>query len=209
MIYDLGPAVVFTIFFVTLGPLKILGPFALRTRGLDDAATRRIAGRAFIIATIAVVAGSLLGRALLDNWAVSLESMIIAAGVIFFLVALRQLLAEYDPALAAATPPPLPNDPTAAAIRLLFPIVLTPYGIAAVIVLLANSKDTQRTAMILGLAVAVMVLNLLAMHYARKILVGVTMIVLQVLGAVLGVLQVALAIQFMLTGLQRLGTIPK
>jgi multiple antibiotic resistance protein len=127
--------------------------------------------------------------------------------VIFFLVALRQLLAEYEPAPVTAAPPPLPNDPTAAAIRLLFPIVLTPYGIAAVIVLLAASKDMQRTLTILAFVVAVMVLNLLAMLYARKILVGVTMIVLQVLGAVLGVLQVGLAIQFMLTGLQRLGAI--
>jgi hypothetical protein len=38
--------------------------------------------------------------------------------------------------------------------------------------------------------------DLVAMLLARKILVGVTMIVLQVLGAVLGVLQAGLAIEF-------------
>ena len=94
-----------------------------------------------------------------------------------------------------------------AAVRLLFPIVLTPYGIAAAIVLLMASGEAQRTEVILALLVAVMTVNLLAMLFARKILVGVTMIVLQVLGAVLGVLQAGLAIEFIIRGLQQLGVI--
>jgi multiple antibiotic resistance protein len=54
----IGPAEIFTIFFVTLGPLKVLGPFAQRTQGLDDTTVRRIAVWAFVIATIAIVVGS-------------------------------------------------------------------------------------------------------------------------------------------------------
>jgi multiple antibiotic resistance protein len=199
-----GPAEIFTILFVTLGPLKILGPFAQRTHDLDDAAARRIAVRAFGIATIAVIAGSLIGASMLAKWHVSIPAMVIAAGIIFFLVALRQLLEQYEPAHATAASP-LPAAPTAAALRLLFPIVLTPYGIAAVIVLLAASAQAQRTEVILALVLAVMVLNLLAMLFARHILVGPVITVLQVLGAVLGVLQVALAVQFVLTGLEQLG----
>jgi len=45
------------------------------------------------------------------------------------------------------------------------------------------------------------------MLFARKILVGVMMIVLQVLGAVLGVLQAGLAIEFIVRGLQQLRVI--
>lgn len=50
-----GLGAVFTVMFVMLGPLKILGPFAQLTGELDDAAARRIAVRAFVIAVIAVV----------------------------------------------------------------------------------------------------------------------------------------------------------
>jgi hypothetical protein len=32
----IGPAAIFTLFFVTLGPLKILGPFAQRTHKIND-----------------------------------------------------------------------------------------------------------------------------------------------------------------------------
>ena len=203
----IGPAEIFTIFFVTLGPLKILGPFAQRTHDLDDAAMRKVAVWSFVIATIAVVVGSLLGRAVAAKWHVSLASLLIAAGIIFLLVALNQLLEQYEPPHSVAVAAPLPPSPMTAAVRLLFPIVLTPYGIAAAIVLLMASGEAQRTEVILALLVAVMTVNLLAMLFARKILVGVTMIVLQVLGAVLGVLQAGLAIEFIIRGLQQLGVI--
>jgi multiple antibiotic resistance protein len=202
----IGAAEIFTIFFVTLGPLKIIGPFAQRTRALDERAARQIALRAFILATLAAVVGSFLGRGLLEKWHVTLAAMTIAAGIIFLLVALRQLLEQYE-GPHSAEPTELPASPLAAAIRMLFPVVLTPYGIAAVIILLAASPDAERTVMILGLLVAVMVLNLLAMMFARRILVGFARVVLQVLGAVLGVMQLGLAVQFILAGLQQLGVI--
>lgn len=204
----LGPAEIFTLFFVTLGPLKVLGPFAQRTRGLGDATVREIAVRAFVIATIAIVVGGLLGRVLLPKWHISLAAMELTGGIVFFLVALKQLLEQYEPSRTEPAEP-LPASPTAAAARLVFPIVLTAYGIAAVIALLAESDRPERTATILILLLIVMVLDLLAMLYARRILVGPTIIVLQVLGAVLAVLQVGLSVQLILEGLRLLGVIAR
>jgi multiple antibiotic resistance protein len=204
----LGPAEIFTIFFVTLGPLKVLGPFAQRTHGLDDANVRRIALTSFVFGTIGIVVGGFVGRSLLVNWDISIGSMTVAAGIVFLLVALRQLLEQYEPAHATESPAQLPASPTGAALRILFPIVLTPYGIAAVIVLLASSSASLRTELIVALLVAVMALDLLAMLFARKILAGVTMIVLQILGGVLGVLQAALAVEFIVRGLQMLKIVP-
>jgi multiple antibiotic resistance protein len=201
----LGPAQIFTIFFITLGPLKILGPFAQRTHGLDDVTVRQIAVRAFLIATISAIAGGFLGAALLANWRISIGAMIIAGGLVFLLVGLRQLLEQYEPPHAPdASMPALPASPTSAALKLLFPIVLTPFGIAAVIVLLALSAEGGRTAIIVGMVVVVMLLNLFAMLFARRILVGVTIVVLQILGAVLGILQAGLAVQIILRGLRDL-----
>lgn len=190
---------VFTLFFVTLGPLKILGPFAQMTHALDDAAIRKIAIRAFVLAVIAVLAGGFVGQALAKNWNISIPAMLLTGGIIFFLVGLRQVLEQYEPAHAAASP--LPAPPLAAAMKVAFPLVVTPYGIAALIALLANSHETARTSGIVGILVGVMVLNLLAMLFARKIMGGITLIALQILGAVLGVLQVALALEMILRAL--------
>lgn len=84
--------------------------------------------------------------------------------------------------------------------RIVFPLIVTPYGIAAVIVLLAESGTPTRTAAVLGLLLGVMCLNLVAMLFARRMVTGPVLLALQVIGAVLAVLQVALAINFMLIG---------
>jgi multiple antibiotic resistance protein len=52
-----------------------------------------------------------------------------------------------------------------------------------------------------------MVLNLLAMLYSRRLMGGATVMALQIFGAVLGVLQVALAVQLILRGLRELGVL--
>jgi len=200
----IGPAEIFTFLFVMLGPLKLLGPFVQRTRGLDDAMVRHIAFWAFAIATAGIVVGSLVGRAMLARWHVSIPALQITGGVVFFLVALRQVLEPYEPVHAPA-PEPLPPTAFAAASRLVFPAVLTPYGIAAVVALLAASTEPTRILTILGLVLVVMVLNLVAMSFARRILVGGVVMALQVVGAVLAVLQVALSVQIILGALRSLG----
>jgi multiple antibiotic resistance protein len=200
----LGLGAVFTLLFVTLGPVKILGPFAQLTRDADEAKVKQIAVRAFALAVVAVVAGGFAGRALLGNWGISIPALMLAGGIIFFLVGLNLVLEQYQPAPAA---PPLPAAPMAAALRLAFPTVVTPYGIAAVIALLVNSPDAARTASVVAILIGVMVLNLLAMLYSRRLMGGATVMALQILGAVLGVLQVALAVQLILRGLRELGVL--
>ena len=84
-----------------------------------------------------------------------------------------------------------------------------PYGLSSSVVLSAQHADifgatisdkflfsptTPLHAKIVIL-IAVMVLNLLAMLYARRIMAGAMILVLQIFGAVLGVLQVALSIR--------------
>ena len=199
----IGFGAIFTLFFITLGPLKVLGPFAQLTRETDEATMRKIAVRAFVLAVIAVVAGGLAGRVLLDYWGISSSAMLLSGGIIFALVGLSLVLKQYQP--AHPVPPPLPGEPIAAAMRITFPTVVTPYGIAALIVVLTNSRDAERTGTILALLLAVMVLNLLTMLYGRRIMDGVTVIALQVIGAVLGVLQVAIATDMILRALSALG----
>ena len=158
-----------------------------------------------MVALIAAIVGGFLGRALLENWQISSAAVTLAGAIIFFLIGLRLLLEQYQH--ASAPPAPLPAQPMAAALRLAFPTVVTPYGIAAIIALLANSPEADRTVSIVAILTAVMGMNLAAMLYVRRIMGGGTVVVLQIVGAVLGVLQVALAMQFMIRGLRLLGVL--
>lgn len=201
----LGLGGIFTLLFVMLGPLKIIGPFAKLTHGFDERAVRGIALRTFGIALAAVVLGALIGQLLLRNWDIPVPALLLAGGLIFFVVGMRMVLAQYQP--GHALPEELPASPTAAAMRITFPTVVTPYGIAALIVLLANSHTIERTLTIFALLCGVMLLNLLVMLYARRMLGGVAAMVLEILGAVLGVLQVALAVSIIFVALRELGAL--
>lgn len=198
----LGIGAVFTLLVVTLGPIKILGPFAQLTHNVDEKVARQIAIRAFLFSLAAVLISGLAGVSMLSKWHISIPALELAGGLIFLIVGLRIVLEQYQPVHPA--PPPLPESPTAAALKLTFPTVVTPYGISAVMVLLARSPDASRATLIIGILVGVMALNLLIMLFARKIAGSVTLMVLRIVGAVLGVLQVALAVEMILRSLTEL-----
>ena len=200
----LGLGAVFTLFFVTLGPFKLLGPFAQQTQGLSSAALRGIAVRAFVVGLAAVIVGGYLGTTLAVKWNVSTAAIEMAAGLILLLVAVRLVMAPYEPPPVL---PPLPPSRMAATLRLTFPLVVTPYGVAGLIAVLDLTSDGKTMAAVYALLVVVMLLNLLAMLFVREIMRGPVLLVLQVLGAVLGVLQFALAIQIIIRGLRDLNVL--
>jgi multiple antibiotic resistance protein len=204
---------VFTYFFLMLGPLKVVVPFVKATAGTDAAFQRMLALRASAIACAAGLVAAIVGQNLLQKWDVSLPALLLAAGLILLLVALQTVLHQYSP---APTSPPIdePVTPRAPSLGLAlaplaFPTIITPYGSAALILLLAASGEPARDLAILGVFVAVMVLDLLAMLFAHQILKLVGTAPLTVLGAVLGVLQVALAIQLLLAAGKLLGVVPR
>jgi multiple antibiotic resistance protein len=92
------------------------------------------------------------------------------------------------------------------AMPLAFPGIITPYGVA-VFILLLSAAEPGRPIALFGVFMAVMVLDLLAMLYARPI-VKYCLGPLIVLNSVLGVLQVALAVQMLIIAGQMLGVIP-
>jgi multiple antibiotic resistance protein len=199
--YRLDGSEILTLFLVMLGPLKILGPFARLTRGAPLGQVRRLAWQAVAIASVALLVGGFLGRGLLVNWQIPTPVLELTAGVVFFLVALSAILAQYeDP---APTSPPAEALPSP--ISVAFPLVVTPYGMAAVITLLALSHGIDRTGLVLGLLLVVMLANLAAMFWVRHLMTPGVVTVLQVLGAVLGILQVALAVRILLGALAKQG----
>jgi len=198
--YTFGAGEIFTILFVMLGPLKLIVAFGAGTRDRSDSALRTLAIKATAIATVTALLGGFAGRALLQKWEVSLAALLLAAGTVFFLVSLKLVLAPYEHPAEVESPPPL------RAFTVAFPLIVTPYGIAAVIALLSNSRDESRGLTILGITLAIMTLDLLAMIFVRPILkyLGLP---LKLLGAVLGVLLLALSVQMILDGLHSAGVL--
>lgn len=202
-----GAGQIFMLIFITLGPLKVLGPFAHQTSGMATAVVRGIAWRVFVLSLIAVTLGGLGGRLLIAKWQVSMPSLLISTGVIFFLVALQLVMEQYEPPKESAATK-LPDDPMKAALKITFPTVVTPYGIATLIALLAAPDIAVSEVLIWVILFGVMCLNLVAMLSAHVVMRGFVVLALRLVGAVLAVLQVALAVQIIVLALHKSNVLP-
>jgi small neutral amino acid transporter SnatA (MarC family) len=193
----------FTFLFLMLGPIKILGPFVQLTRQGDAAFAKRLAVRGFLFSCAALAFAALIGERSMRKYHISVPVLAIAAGIILFLVALQTVMHqfdssghgarhEYEPSLRLAVSP------------LAFPTIVTPYGVAAVIVFMTLTPDFVTRSEIFAALLALMLLNLLAMLFAKPVLKYAGM-PLQLLGTVLGIIQVALGLQIIMAGLRGLG----
>jgi multiple antibiotic resistance protein len=200
------------IFFLTLGPLKAIAPFAQLTEGCDHAFRRAVAWRASAIATITVFAVALLGALVLENWHVSIATIVITGSIILFCQAFQLIM---QPLVAA--PPPTPQgagqSPPSLAIAnfpLAIPILVTAPGIAAIagFIAIAEGNWTQKSIIFAALLV-IMGLNLVTLLNIEVILKRGSPLVQRVFGWVMAVLQAALAVQYLINGLVRLGVIPR
>jgi multiple antibiotic resistance protein len=190
---------VFTLFFIMLGPLRLIGPFAKLTAGRPESELRQVALQGSGIATLTVLVAGLIGSTMLAKWHVVVGALAIAGGIIFFMVALRLVLSPYtEETRSGAVPSPAPV-PAAALVRLLVPDIVSPWGLCAVIFVL-TLMPTQMLP-IMGILVGIMALDLLAMLFARPILKYLAF-PLQLVGTVMGVLQVALSVQMIVLGVR-------
>ena len=199
-------------FFLTLGPLKAIAPFAQLTQGTDLTFRRAVAWRATTIATVTVFAVALVGTFVLENWHVSIAAIVITASVILFCQAF-QLIMQPLAAEPSPTPQGAGQSPPSMAIAqfpLAIPGLVTAPGIAAIagFMAIAAGNWTQKGIVLASLLV-IMGLNLVTMLNIEAILKHGSPLVQRVLGWVMAVLQAALAVQYLINGLVRLGVLPR
>jgi len=186
---------IFAFLFLMLGPFKIIGPFAKITQGADAALTRQIAFRAIIFSSIALLLAAFLGARMMSNLNIPIPILAISGGIILFLVALLNIIKQFSPATEHFETSAVPTL-NMAINPLAFPTIVTPYGIAAVIVFLALSPDLSGKITVGVVVLGIMILNLIIMLITRYIY-KVLAIILSLLGAILGIVQVALGLNVM------------
>jgi multiple antibiotic resistance protein len=202
--WAISPRKVFIMLFLMLGPIKVLMPFVNMTRGSDAAFRRRLATRAVLLSAAALAVAGLLGNGMLDNFNIAVPVLALTGGLVLFLVALQTVLQQ-----AAGPARPKPDEPPPglhlAFSPLAFPIIVTPYGIAAVIVFAALAQGDYAVKLVVGgVVLVILALDWLAMLFAETILRWLGP-VLQVFAVVLGITQIALGLQVIIHSLSMIG----
>ena len=186
-----------TILFMTIGPLKIIPAFVKLTYQSEPEVIKKLALRAFALSTSAIVIIALASQNLLDKYDMMISALIAAAGIVLFLISIKTVLSQYGNNEKKQSTPPPENPLTALISPLTFPTILTPHGIALVMIFMSISKQLDNNSnQILGIIIILMILNVICMLFAKQILNFLKPTVLQVLGLVLGIIQLALAINY-------------
>jgi multiple antibiotic resistance protein len=199
---------VFTLLLLMLGPFKVVGPFLRVTRGADARLARRIAVLATAFSALALLFAGFLGERVLSQYGIPLPVLALSGGVILFLVALKTVLEQFAPPEPHTEPVGVPREAAmqVAMSPLAFPTIVTPYGVAALVVFLTVSQTPEGRLAVGAAVAAIMAVNLLVMLVARR-LQPVLSILMPILGAVLGVVQVALGLQIIDNALHNLGVL--
>src|SRR5215813_6426815 len=165
----LGWDKVLAILFLVFSPLQVVGPFAALTMEAEPAFCRRLAWRATLFAGVGVLIAGVAGQRILMTWGIRQALLLLAGGIVWFLMALFMVLRPYLPALRP--PPPVGGLSLDMALKpLAFPTIVTPYGTATLIVLMTTMQTIVQQGILLALVAGVLLLDWVAMIYARPIM---------------------------------------
>lgn len=177
--------------FTTMGPVRAVSVFA--SYGESDRApgVRPLAARSVGLATVAFVLAVLMGDQTLARSGVGLPALIGAAGFIIVVFSVQAMLSPVQSAR---------QEKDVTSIRpadVAFPGIFPPIAVSIPIIFAAAAPTFDNKVTIIACGIVVLAIDWLAMIHAKSILKSIGPTPLQLLGAVFGVLQVALGFEFL------------
>ena len=198
-----------SIFFL-VDPFAALPTFLAVTAGADHKRRRDMARKASLTAWVVLSAFSLAGQYLFRIFGITLPAFEIAGGIILLLIGLDMLQAKRSPtqesheeAAAAA------SKEDAGIVPLGVPMLAGPGSITSVMVLVGQVRIWWQMAAILGSIFITAVICFLVLGNSDKVARALGETGIRILVRVMGLLLVALAVQYFVNGLVDLDVIVK
>ncbi|RMB27548.1 multiple antibiotic resistance protein [Sphingomonas sp. PP-F2F-G114-C0414] len=190
-------------FFVVIDPPGCAPIYAGLSAGASTVQKRAMALRAVGVAAAILFVFALFGEALLKGLGISLASFRIAGGIMLFLIALEMVFEKRterreDRAAKVASDPEVED---VSIFPMAMPMIAGPGSIASVMLLMSRNSGLERSAVVLGAMVTILLLTLVALLAAGPIMRILGAKIEAVITRLLGVLLAALAVQFVIDGL--------
>ncbi len=184
--------------FMMIGPIQAIPLFASATAGMERSAQVRTAFAATAIAAVALAVAVLAGASAMEKAGTARSSLIIAAGLILTITALRNIFAG-----AAQSSGAVESARGVALSPIAIPGIVTPVGVAILILFASYFPAAADKVRALSTVAAILALDLGAMLVANWFLRRLGTAPLVLLGAVFGVLQAAMGVEMVISGIGR------
>jgi multiple antibiotic resistance protein len=199
------PVFIFTIFLLTLGPIKTVPAFFAMTQDHAPADARSLALSGAAVATGVSLLIALVMTGVAASWRISRDDVRLAGGILLFLASCEVIGQFSRPTVSRQA-----VLPTRSAVSpLAIPTIISPWGVTAILFFADLAQgDSKLFTVVLGILLLVMLLNLTGMLLARPIISCVGMISFRVTGWIFAVLQAGLAVDAVVTSLRNLALFP-
>jgi len=195
----------FVVFFVVVEPISLIPVFASLTHGASARYKRKMTCKAVIIAGVIIIAFALVGGSLLEIMGVSLDAFRIFGGLMLFLIALDMVFVRQSGARTTTSgeEAEVKQREDISVFPLAFPLIAGPGAIATV---LLHTAGVPRTSLLflgqIGVVVLVLICALIAMLLTPRLMKVLGLTGANVVSRLSGVILGALAVQFVINGLQ-------
>src|SRR6201986_4654392 len=199
-----------SIFFL-VDPFAAIPAFLAITDGADKKHQQRMARRGAITCLIVLLTFALAGKLIFRMFGITLPAFEIAGGVFLLLIGIDMIKARRSPTQESSdeTAEAASKGDDAGIVPLGIPMLAGPGAISSVMILVGQALKTWELAVVLGAIVLTAGLSYLILNGANRVrgIMGESGI--RILVRIMGLLLVALAVQFFINGLTDLGVIAK
>ena len=191
--------------FIAIDPISLIPIFAGLTSGLTKQQVKSIYIRASIVSLIVLSSFWLFGNAILDAMNISMDSFRIIGGL-FLIVIAFQMVFEQRQSRRQNTADTAVDDETIKSIAIFplsIPLIAGPGAMATCLLLTKDSYDSLAEAFVFYLPIPLIIfLAFIAMWLSSKLASKIGPTILTVLQKIFGLLLGALAIEFVIEGIQ-------
>jgi multiple antibiotic resistance protein len=200
----------FSSIFFLVDPFAALPTFLAVTQGADAARRRRMAWKASLTALVFLSAFAVAGQYIFKLFGITLPAFEIAGGIILLLIGLDMLEAKRSATQEAS------GDTAAAAskedagiVPLGIPMLAGPGSITSVMVLVGQAQRRWQMLAILGSIAITAAICYLVLGNSDRVARALGDTGIRILVRIMGLLLVALAVQYFVNGMADLGVIAK
>ncbi|MEE4297623.1 MAG: MarC family protein [Wenzhouxiangella sp.] len=190
----------FTSLFTMINPIGVIPLYLGATQAFDAAEAKRVAVRAVLTSALLLVSFAITGKAIFDFFSITIDSLRIVGGVLFFLMGFDMLQAR-----AVRRREPEETDThyaTDVAITpLAIPMITGPGAITMVILLMKDAADLPHRVAFFSALFAVLALTLLILIAGKRIRAVLGENGNKVLMRLMGLIVMVIAVEFFFAGL--------
>ena len=187
--------------FVIVDPIGSVGIFLAVTNGFSKIKKEKAARFAGITVAAVLVVAALMGQAILDLFGIRLAAFSVAGGILFLILAVEMIRGEGVSQFHKL------NErseqlPAAAIVPLGVPLMAGPGAISTVILASPGSANWFETAILISSIAVLGLVTWLCFSYAQYIGKLIGDIGIQLISRIMGLILAALAVEYMVKGIQ-------